>query len=786
MIDEPGADPQGEIALLRRQLGREIRARQQAELLGEEGTRALYEHQAELSLLAAIATAANAESTFASALGVALKSLADFGSWELGHVYGCEPGATTLTSLLIWYDGGSGLYEAFRHATEAMPVRSGVGLPGRVLESGLPVLSPDLASDNNFPSRPAALAAGLASGYAFAVRPSTGGLAVIELFSIRRATGEPRLAALMPQVTAQLAQIFSRYWSEAESFRRNQELEERVRQRTEMLSAKVRELDASMTALRQAQQSLQVHNRALSSAASGILIVDALQADTPIIYCNPAFEKLTGYSAHEVQGRNCRMLQGADTDPASVEVLRTAVRRGEPCHVVIKNYRRDGTAFWNQIIVAPVRDAEGKLTHFIGIQEDVSMRKETEANLLSAKEASDSANLALERAGRLKDEFLAAMSHELRTPLNAVIGMTQILAEQLSGPLNEDQRGMVRLIEESGQHLLALINDVLDLSKIEAGKVVLRFEELAIRDAADAAVRMILEQALKKRITVSCTVDPALTKMRADQRRLKQILVNLLANAVKFTPEGGRVTLAVTPSADSPAVVFAVSDTGIGIAAADLGRLFRSFEQIDTKLSRQFEGTGLGLALVARMVELHGGKISVVSEPDRGSCFTVVMPLGPAIQAVRRGSAEAAVGAVIPDAIPGARRRLRIVVAEDSPTNQHLVRCFLESIGHEVILAVDGDEAFKKVFSLRPDVVLMDVQMPGTDGLEAIRMIRAARPVAATPIIALTALAMEADRRMCLAAGADHYLSKPVGLGDLAEMIERATAAPPTKGDALG
>jgi CheY-like chemotaxis protein len=162
------------------------------------------------------------------------------------------------------------------------------------------------------------------------------------------------------------------------------------------------------------------------------------------------------------------------------------------------------------------------------------------------------------------------------------------------------------------------------------------------------------------------------------------------------------------------------------------------------------------------------------------------MPLGPAIQAVRRGSAEAAVGAVIPDAIPGARRRLRIVVAEDSPTNQHLVRCFLESIGHEVILAVDGDEAFKKVFSLRPDVVLMDVQMPGTDGLEAIRMIRAARPVAATPIIALTALAMEADRRMCLAAGADHYLSKPVGLGDLAEMIERATAAPPTKGDALG
>jgi CheY-like chemotaxis protein len=378
------------------------------------------------------------------------------------------------------------------------------------------------------------------------------------------------------------------------------------------------------------------------------------------------------------------------------------------------------------------------------------------------------------------------MSHELRTPLNAVLGMSQILAEQLSGPLNEEQLGMVRLIDESGQHLLALINDVLDLSKIEAGKVGLQLEELVIRDAAGAAVRMILEQAFKKRITVSCTVDPALTKMRADQRRLKQILVNLLANAVKFTPEGGRVTLAVTPAADSPAVVFAVSDTGIGIAAADLGRLFKSFEQIDSKLSRQFEGTGLGLALVARMVELHGGKVSVVSEPDRGSCFTVVLPLGQATQAVRPTSDEVAIGAALPDAAPVAARPLRIVVAEDNPANQQLVRRFLESAGHEVILAVDGDEAFKKVFSRRPDLVLMDVQMPGTDGLEAIRMIRSARPVAATPIIALTALAMESDRRMCLDAGADYYLSKPVSLRDLAAMIERASVAPPTKGKLPG
>jgi PAS domain S-box-containing protein len=786
MIDEPGADPQAEIALLRRQLGREIRARQQAERLAEEGTRSLYERQEELSLLAGIATAANAESTLDNALAVVLKSLAEFGGWQLGHVYGCEPGATTLTSWLRWHDGGSGRFDAFKHATEAMSLRSGVGLPGRVLESGLPVLSPDLASDDNFPCRAAALAVGLASGYAFPVRPSIGGMAVIELFSIRRATREPRLAALIPQLTAQLAPIFSRHWLDAERFRRSQELDNRVRQRTEMLSAKVQELDTSMTALRQVQQSLLVYNRALSSAASGILIADALQADTPIVYCNPAFEKLTGYTADEVRGRNCRLLQGADTDPAAVEVLRTAVRRGEPCHVVIKNYRRDGTAFWNQLTVAPVRDAEDKLTHFIGIQEDISVRKETEATLLSAKEASDSANRALERAGRLKDEFLAAMSHELRTPLNAVLGMSQILAEQLSGPLNEEQLGMVRLIDESGQHLLALINDVLDLSKIEAGKVGLQLEELVIRDAAGAAVRMILEQAFKKRITVSCTVDPALTKMRADQRRLKQILVNLLANAVKFTPEGGRVTLAVTPAADSPAVVFAVSDTGIGIAAADLGRLFKSFEQIDSKLSRQFEGTGLGLALVARMVELHGGKVSVVSEPDRGSCFTVVLPLGQATQAVRPTSDEVAIGAALPDAAPVAARPLRIVVAEDNPANQQLVRRFLESAGHEVILAVDGDEAFKKVFSRRPDLVLMDVQMPGTDGLEAIRMIRSARPVAATPIIALTALAMESDRRMCLDAGADYYLSKPVSLRDLAAMIERASVAPPTKGKLPG
>ena len=236
------------------------------------------------------------------------------------------------------------------------------------------------------------------------------------------------------------------------------------------------------------------------------------------------------------------------------------------------------------------------------------------------------ANAELARAARLKDEFLANMSHELRTPLNAILGLTEALQEQNRGPLNEHQLKSLRTIEESGRHLLSLINDILDLSKVGAGKLELQLEPVAVDMVCQASLMFVKQAAVKKRIRVSFDGSRSPATILADQRRLKQVLVNLLSNAVKFTAEGGQIGLEVTGDPEWQVVHFAVWDTGIGIAQEDLRRLFKPFVQLDSSLARQYEGTGLGLALVTRLTELHGGSVSVDSQPGQGSRFTVTLP----------------------------------------------------------------------------------------------------------------------------------------------------------------
>ena len=772
-----------EIALLRRQLARERGSRAQAERLAEAGTRALYDRQSELALLAAVADAAVSSDNIEVSTGAVMKVLAGFGGWELGHVYLNEPGSPVLVPLGHWYESTPGRFPQFKAHSERQQFEAGFGLPGRVLENLTPLLLPDIATEENFPRRLTALSEGLKCGYAFPIQPSTGGVAVMEFFSIRTHAADEPMMQLVGQIAIQVGPIFSRHWVEQERRRAHSELEEKVRERTETLSRTVTELNAHIETQRRLQQSLQVSRRALDSAANGIVIADALQPHQPIVYCNPAFERLTGYVAGEVLGRNCKFLQGDGTAHESIATLREAIREGAACNVTIKNYRKDGSFFWNQLTVAPVRDAAGLLTHYVGIQEDVTKQHEVEANLRLAKDASEAANNELSRAARLKDEFLAAMSHELRTPLNAVLGISEIMREQMHGPLNPQQLDMIQTVEESGRHLLALINDILDLSKIEAGKLELQLEEVDIELTAQASVRFIKEHALKKRLHVSCLVNSALLTVQADHRRLKQILVNLLSNAVKFTPEGGRIGLEVAPEPSTQSVRFTVWDTGIGISAENLARLFKPFEQIDSKLSRRYEGTGLGLALVHRMAEMHGGKVRVTSTPGEGSRFTVVLPLArysraPMPLATHESAAsEAATTAVVEhSAAKPPPAGLHVLVAEDNLANQHMVISYLETRGHRTTLATHGEDAVRLAREVLPDVILMDVQMPGMDGIEAMRVLRADPRFARTPIIALTALAMEGDRERCLAAGANRYFSKPVSLRTLALATEELAA----------
>lgn len=379
-------------------------------------------------------------------------------------------------------------------------------------------------------------------------------------------------------------------------------------------------------------------------------------------------------------------------------------------------------------------------------------------------------NAELARAARLKDEFLAAMSHELRTPLHAILGSAEILRENIYGDLNEKQLKYTRNIEEGGRHLLELINDILDLSKIEAGKMELDLRPISVSSVSEASVRLVKQLAHKKQLQLTLTSDDGITNLLADERRLKQMLVNLLSNAIKFTPEGGQIGLEVKADPDQQAVHFIVWDTGIGIAPEDLDRLFQPFVQLDSTLSRQYYGTGLGLSLVSRMTEMHGGGVSVVSEVGRGSRFTVSLPW----------DAEAKTDTLVTefdDLLPvgggqtGAKQPL-ILLADDNEENINLLVDYLAKESYQIIIARNGQEVIALAQEEKPDLILMDIQMPGMDGLEATRRLRADAVFAATPIIIVTALAMPGDRERCLASGANEYLSKPLNLRRLVRIIE--------------
>lgn len=381
------------------------------------------------------------------------------------------------------------------------------------------------------------------------------------------------------------------------------------------------------------------------------------------------------------------------------------------------------------------------------------------------------ANSELSRMMRSKDDFLSAMSHELRTPLNAVLGLSESLAEGVYGDMNDKQIQSINTIAESGHHLLSLINDLLDLAKIGAGKMELELNNANVEDVCQASLRFVLEQAQKKNLKLTLAMDNKSVMLTTDERRLKQILVNLLSNAVKFTPDGGSVTLETKCDLESESLMFSVRDTGIGIATEDLKRLFSPFTQLDSKLSRLYAGTGLGLTLVLKLVELHGGSVAVESEIGKGSCFTVRIPCKGLENAIRGGDkgavtiSESTPANILPSNTP------LILVADDNEINLMTVSDYLRANQLRVIQARDGLEAVKMVRQHAPSLVLMDIQMPLMDGLEAIAHLRAEDQYAKIPIIALTSRAMVGDRERCIAAGANDYLSKPVNMKKLVKTI---------------
>jgi signal transduction histidine kinase/CheY-like chemotaxis protein len=393
---------------------------------------------------------------------------------------------------------------------------------------------------------------------------------------------------------------------------------------------------------------------------------------------------------------------------------------------------------------------------------DISDRKATERQLLQAKEAAEAGSLA-------KSEFLAMMSHELRTPLNAVLGLSQLMRQEIFGTLNDKQKEYVSCIQSSGEHLLALINDILDLSKVEAGKEQLTFVPVDVQELCEYCLAMVREQANEQGLKLTLHIKVQVRIVIADERRCKQMLINLLSNAVKFTPVG-EVSLIVTKRSEG--ICFAVEDTGIGIASDQLPLLFEPFRQLDSGLNRRFPGTGLGLALTRSLAQLHGGDVTAKSTLGQGSQFTLCLP-DRSLEYLIVPSLPQEAGIIEGQSCP-LWAKSRILLVEKDERSALVLKDYLQVIGHRVEHLTNGNDFLQKVRQFKPNLILMDVQLGGEcTGFDLLAALRWEPDTNNLKVVIVTAMAMAGDRERCLEAGADDYLSKPIGIAQLEAILMR-------------
>jgi hypothetical protein len=483
-----------------------------------------------------------------------------------------------------------------------------------------------------------------------------------------------------------------------------------------------------------------------------------------IEWVNDAFVRTTGYPLDVARGRRPgELLQGPDTDPDTIAMMSEALRRGEGFVAEVLNYAASGRQYWVHIDAHPVRDDNGKVNRYVAIEADVTERRLIDRQL---REATDTALSLAEE----KSAFLATMSHEIRTPLNAVLGVTALLQ---GTSLNTEQREYVDTAQRSGSLLLALVNDVLDFSALDSGRVAIEARRFTIRDVMDDVRSLFATTAAGRGLKLDVRVaDDIPATVKGDEGRIRQVLVNLVGNALKFTDQGG-VWVRVDRADDGSAVRFTIRDTGIGIAKDRQDRIFLPFTQVDASTTRRYGGTGLGLSICRLIADHLGATLELDSDAGAGSTFTFTVPMGlsePKQDQPAPAKSPAADGAQI--------QHLRVLLAEDDPTNRMVAMRMLSRLGVTADVATDGLEAAEAVSKKDFDVVLMDVHMPRLDGVAATaRIHEEASPERVMPkIVAVTANALEGDCERLIAAGMDGYLSKPITLSAIGSLLSAVAA----------